>query len=222
MENLIKNIVAKILWDTQAVKISVEKPFQLASGNFSPIYINCRSLISNPVAMDLITSSIHWWMDNYKIEADIIAGGETAGIPFASYVAQRLSKPMVYVRKQPKGYGMGSAVEGNIKKGQRVLLVEDLITDGGSKESFISGLRAAGSVVEHCMVIFDREQGGVEFLNKMGVTLYSLCSLESAILYGMQTELMNTDSRTEINNYFSDPPKWHLSKGLAFKRDMSK
>jgi len=132
MENLIKNIITRLLLETQAAKISVDKPFQLVSGNYSPIYINCRILISNAAAMDLITACIHWLYVGYNINADIIAGGETAGIPFASFVAQRLSKPMIYVRKKPKGYGMGSSVEGSIEKGQRVLLVEDLITDGGS------------------------------------------------------------------------------------------
>ena len=216
MENLIKNIVAELLWETQAIKISVDEPFKLVSGNYSPIYINCRSLISNPVAMDLITASIHWWCVHHKIDFDVLAGGETAGIPFTAYVAQKLSKPMVYVRKKPKGHGMDSSVEGSLEKGQKVLLIEDLITDGGSKESFISGLRNDGAVVTDCMVIFDREQGGEAFLKDLGVNLHALCTMSSAIQSGIDTKIISDKHEIEIQEYISNPKKWHSSKGIDF------
>lgn len=216
MEELIKKLVANLLWETQAVKINVEEPFKLASSNFSPIYINCRSLISHPVAMDLISAAIHWWYVNHKIEADVIAGGETAGIPFAAYVAQRLAKPMVYVRKQPKGYGMGSSVEGSINKGQRVLLVEDLITDGGSKESFVLGLRNAGATVDNCIVIFDRQQGGREFLKKLSVNLHCLCSMDSIILSLTESKAIGDDESAEVQKYLEAPKDWHIKRGLPF------
>ena len=217
MEDLIKKIVATLLWETQAVKISVDKPFQLASCNFSPIYINCRSLISHPVAMDLICAAIHWCYVYKKLKADVIAGGETAGIPFAAYVAQRLSKPMVYVRKQPKGYGLGSSVEGSLAEGQRVFLVEDLITDGGSKEAFILGLRNAGAVVEHCLAVFDREQGGKAFLSNMGVTLHGLCNLKLAIEVGVKSQKISETSKQEVDNYLRDQKEWHAMRGLEWK-----
>lgn len=219
MENLITNIVAKLLWETQAVKISVATPFRLVSGNYSPIYINCRSLISNPVAMDLISAAIHWWYVNHKIEADVVAGGETAGIPFAAYVAQRLAKPMVYVRKKSKGYGLGSSVEGSLTKGQRVLLVEDLITDGGSKEAFILGLRNSGAVVKDCIVVFDREQGGRDFLKNLGVTLHTLCTMGNAIQAGIQAKIISSSQKKEIYDYIRNPKRWHDKRGITFKED---
>lgn len=218
MDELIKNIVAQLLWETKAIKISVDKPFKLVSGNYSPIYINCRSLISNPVAMDLIASAIHWWYVNHKIDADVIAGGETAGIPFAAYVAQRLAKPMVYVRKQPKGHGLGSAVEGSIRKGQRVLLVEDLITDGGSKEVFINGLRNAGALVKDCIVVFDREQGGEKFLKKMGVSLHSLCTMHIVLKSIWASGSINRDDYKEIQQYLNNPLLWHKRRDLEYKK----
>lgn len=216
MEDLIKNIIANLLWETKAVKISVEQPFKLVSGNYSPIYINCRSLISNPVAMDLICAAIHWWYVDKKVKADVIAGGETAGIPFAAYVAQRLAKPMVYVRKQPKGHGMGSAVEGTIDKGQRILLVEDLITDGGSKESFILGLRNAGAVVTDCLVVFDREQGGKNFLEKMGVKLHALCTMAIIMKSLSQVGVISMGQKKELQLYLKNPELWHKRKNLKF------
>lgn len=209
MEELIKNVMAQLLWETQAVKVSVNKPFKLVSGNYSPIYINCRSLISNPVAMDLIAAAIHWWYVNHKIEADVIAGGETAGIPFAAYVAQRLAKPMVYVRKQPKGHGLGSAVEGSLQKGQRVLLVEDLITDGGSKEIFILGLRNAGAIVKDCLVVFDREQGGKNYLKKLDVNLHALCTIKELLSFGIKLGLLNKKNLLQVQKYIKDPEKWN-------------
>lgn len=214
MENLIKDIVARLLWETQAVRISTEEPFKLVSGNYSPIYINCRNLISNEVAMDLITASIHWWSVNHNLAVDVIAGGETAGIPFAAFVAQRLSKPMVYVRKRPKGYGMSSPVEGLIEKGQRVLLVEDLITDGGSKEGFILGLRDAGAIVEHCMVVFDRQQGGADFLKGLGVTLHALCTMNVVLKIMIESGLMSEAQEREIQEYLLDQEVWHKKRGL--------
>lgn len=217
MENLIKDIVAKLLLETQAVKISIEKPFKLVSGNYSPIYINCRNLISNEVAMDLITASIHWWYVNHSLAVDIIAGGETAGIPFAAFVAQRLSKPMVYVRKKPKGYGTSSSVEGSIEMGQRVLLVEDLITDGGSKEGFILGLRDAGAIVEHCVVVFDRQQGGADFLKALGVTLHALCTMDMVLKSIVETGLIAEVQEKEIQQYLTDQEIWHKKRGLEYK-----
>lgn len=217
MEELIKNLIAKLLWETQAVKINVTEPFKLASGNYSPIYINCRSLISHPVAMDLISAGIHWWVVNYKLKIDILAGGETAGIPFAAYAAQKLAKPMVYVRKQPKGYGIGSSVEGSLEKEQHVLLVEDLITDGGSKEAFILGLRNAGAIVEDCLVVFDREQGGRDFLKNMGVNLHGLCNMQHALEVGINSKTISAASREEVDKYLLDQKGWHVLRGLEWK-----
>ena len=85
---------------------------------------------------------------------DAVAGGETAGIPFAAFIAERLSLPMQYVRKKPKGFGRDALIEGDIKEGQRILLVEDLTTDGGSKLNFANAIRKAGAIVNHTFVIF--------------------------------------------------------------------
>ncbi|NJL29343.1 MAG: hypothetical protein HC897_16380, partial [Thermoanaerobaculia bacterium] len=103
-----------------------------------------------------------------------IAGGETAGIPFASYLAAALGLPLVYVRKKPKDYGIASRVEGRLERGARVVLVEDLITDGGSKLGFLDALAEVGGEVGHAVVLFDREQGGREMLAERGVALHAV------------------------------------------------
>ena len=135
----IARLTAEALWDIQAVHFRPEDPFILASGLPSPTYIDCRKPISFPrirsMMMDFMACTV---MRNAGAEAfDNIAGGETAGIPFGALMAERMGLPMTYVRKKPKGYGRGARIEGEMHEGQRVLLVEDLTTDGGSKLSFV-------------------------------------------------------------------------------------
>src|SRR5476649_2823950 len=147
---------AKMYLDVGAVRFMADKPFIFTSGWASPVYNDSRWLISFPdvrtTMMDFAIHSINRDIGRDKIDA--VAGGETAGIPFAAWVADRLHLPMQYVRKKPKGFGRGAQIEGQLLPGQRVLLVEDLTTDGRSKVNFVKALREAGGICEHCFVIF--------------------------------------------------------------------
>ena len=139
----IARLSARMLLEIKAVHFSAE-PFTYASGLKGPTYIDCRKLISYPrirgTLMDFLAATV---CRDAGFEAfDNIAGGEIAGIPFAAMVAERLALPMTYVRKKPKGYGRNARIEGLMTEGQRVLLVEDLTTDGGSKLSFVDAIRA--------------------------------------------------------------------------------
>ena len=152
----IARLTARALLEIKAVLFNAETPFMLASGLPSPTYVDCRKLISYPRIrsglMDFLTVTV---MRNVGFEAfDNIAGGETAGIPFAALVAERMALPMTYVRKKPKGYGRNARIEGVMTEGQRVLLVEDLTTDGGSKLSFVDAIRETGATCAHTAVIF--------------------------------------------------------------------
>ena len=133
-----------------------DKPFIFTSGWASPVYTDCRRLISFPrvrqTLMDFGAATV--FRDAGFEQFDTVVGGETAGIPFAAWMADRLMLPMQYVRKKPKGFGRNAQIEGHLEPGQRVLLVEDLTTDGGSKINFCNALRAAGATVEHIFVIF--------------------------------------------------------------------
>ena len=131
----IARLTARMLLEVKAVHFNSKNPFVLASGLPSPTYIDCRKLISFPrvrsTLMDFLAVTV---LRNVGFEAfDNIAGGETAGIPFAALVAERMGLPMSYIRKKPKGYGRNARIEGVITENQNVLLVEDLTTDGGSK-----------------------------------------------------------------------------------------
>ena len=139
-------LTARILIETRSVLFRPNEPFVLTSGRASPVYIDCRRLIAFPRArrrlMEMAAARIEETVGFETL--DVVAGGETAGIPYAAWLADRLMLPMCYIRKKPKGFGRNARIEGDLSPGQRALLVEDLATDGGSKLSFIEGLREAG------------------------------------------------------------------------------
>ena len=201
MKKDLSRIVAKFLWEIDAIKVSVEKPFQMASGKLSPFYIDCRLLISYPLPRSIITEYGCLLYDELGLDADYIAGGETAGIPFAAWLAEKLRKPFVYVRKKPKGYGLTSQLEGKIDSDKSVLLYEDLITDGKSKLNFISGIRNAGCSVKNCLVVFDRQEGGGQILEKEGVALSSIVTLDECLLVGVGNHYISSKDLEHINEY---------------------
>ena len=124
---------AATLMEIEAVLFRPDDPFIFTSGRASPVYVDCRKIISFPAArgrlMDLAVDLIRREIGD---AVDVVAGGETAGIPFAAWIAERLDLPMIYVRKKPKGFGRNAQIEGSFAESARVLLVEDLATDGGS------------------------------------------------------------------------------------------
>ena len=201
-----------MLLDIQAVHFNTKEPFTLASGLPSPTYIDCRKLISYPrirsTLMDFLTVTV---MRNAGLEAfDNIAGGETAGIPFAALVAERMALPMTYVRKKPKGYGRNARIEGAMSEGQRVLLVEDLTTDGGSKISFVDAIRETGASCGHTAVIFyyDIFPQTEKTLGDHGVTLHHLCTWWDVLRVAKETNAFDTDTLSEVELFLNDPKAW--------------
>src|ERR1700730_5171204 len=150
-------ITARILLETASVLFRPDDPFTFTSGRLSPVYVDCRRLISFPRArrklMDMGAQLIENRVGFESLDA--IAGGETAGIPFAAWIADRLSLPMLYVRKQAKGFGRNAQIEGELKDDARVLLVEDLASEGTSKLNFVRAIRQAGGEISHTFVIFN-------------------------------------------------------------------
>ena len=177
----VRRVVALQLWQLGAVKVNLKEPFKLVSGNYSPIYINCRQLISAPAFADLFAAAARVICEQRGIAFDVVAGGETAGIPFAAFVARSFGRPMIYVRKETKAHGIASRIEGLLPPTANVLLVEDLITDAGSKLSFIDAIRQAGGVVKDVLVVFDRLQGGKNALGEQGIRLHAVTDMEMAL-----------------------------------------
>ncbi len=217
MERGLRRLAALQLWQLEAVKLNLAQPFKLASGNFSPIYVNCRQLISVPAFADLFTAATRILGEARAIEFDVIAGGETAGIPFAAILAKGLGRPMIYVRKAAKDYGTASRIEGTSPRDARVLLVEDLITDAGSKLSFVEAIDAAGGRVTDVLVVFDRLQGGREALAAKHIRLHSLCDMDEALAVAGSAGLVSAADLDSVGRYLADPAAWHRERGLAFQ-----
>jgi len=208
----IARLTARALLEIKAVHFNAGTPFTLASGLPSPTYIDCRKLISYPrirsTLMDFLSVTV---MREAGFEAfDNIAGGETAGIPFAALVAERLALPMTYVRKKPKGYGRNARIEGAMTEGQRVLLVEDLTTDGGSKLSFVDAIRDTGASCGHTAVIFyygifpDTEAK----LGAHGVKLHHLCTWWDVLAEARAQGSFDTATLAEVESFLKAPRAW--------------
>ncbi|MFA3915877.1 orotate phosphoribosyltransferase [Ruegeria hyattellae] len=208
----IARLTARMLLEIKAVHFNAREPFTLASGLPSPTYIDCRKLISYPrirsTLMDFLTVTV---MRNAGLEAfDNIAGGETAGIPFAALVAERMALPMTYVRKKPKGYGRNARIEGAMGEGERVLLVEDLTTDGGSKLSFVDAIRETGASCGHTAVIF---YYGIfpeteKTLGDHGVALHHLCTWWDVLAEARAQNAFDAETLEGVEAFLNDPRGW--------------
>ncbi|QUJ77873.1 orotate phosphoribosyltransferase [Sulfitobacter albidus] len=212
----IARLTARMLLEIGAVNFNTDTPFTLASGLPSPSYIDCRKLISHPriraTLMDFLTVTV---MRNAGFEAfDNIAGGETAGIPFAALVAERMGLPMTYVRKKPKGYGKGARIEGDMHEGQRVLLVEDLTTDGGSKLSFVDAIRETGASCAHTAVIFyyDIFPETQKTLGDHGVALHHLCTWWDVLAEAKAQQSFTPQTLAEVEKFLTSPREWQESR----------
>jgi orotate phosphoribosyltransferase len=212
-------LTARMLLEIKAVHFNTAEPFTLASGLPSPTYIDCRKLISYPriraTLMDFLTVTT---MRKAGFEAfDNIAGGETAGIPFAALVAERMALPMTYVRKKPKGYGRNARIEGQMNEGERVLLVEDLTTDGGSKLSFVDAIRETGATCGHTAVIF---YYGIfpeteKTLGDHGVALHYLCTWWDVLAEAKSSGAFDAETIKGVEAFLNDPRGWQEANKKA-------
>ena len=135
--------IAEKLIKIGSVQFSFENHFTLTSGLKSPVYVDCRRIISFVEERDfIINEAINYFKKN-NLQFDLIAGGETAGIPYAAIISEKIKKPMLYIRKKPKGFGKNQQIEGDFKENENTILIEDLATDGGSKVIFVEAIRKA-------------------------------------------------------------------------------
>ena len=212
----IARLAAGMLLEIGAITFNAETPFTHASGKQAPTYVDCRKLISFPrirsTLMDFLTVTI---MREAGFEAfDNIAGGETAGIPFAALVAERMALPMTYVRKKPKGYGKNARIEGVMTEGQRVLLVEDLTPDGGSKLSFVDAIRETGATCSATAVIFYYGifEGVEKSLSDHGVQLLHLCTWWDVLEEAKKRKAYDSATLDEVEAYLRDPAGWSAAR----------
>ncbi len=210
-------LTAKMLLEVDAVRFMTDKPFIYTSGWASPVYTDCRRLISFPrVRRTLVDFGVTTVLRDVGFEQfDAVAGGETAGIPFAAWMADRLMLPMQYVRKKPKGFGRNAQIEGHIEDGDRVLLVEDMTTDGRSKVNFCRALRGAGAVVDHVFVFFfyDIFPEGKKILGDLGVTLHALATWWDVLEAAKQSGKFDKGKLKDVEKFMKDPAGWSKAHG---------
>ncbi|MFC0384910.1 orotate phosphoribosyltransferase [Muricoccus vinaceus] len=208
--------MARLLLEGGAVQVSHGQPFILAAGWASPAYIDCRLLIGDArlrrAATALAAEAIRAGFGDAPPEA--VAGAETAGIPWAAWLAEALDLPLRYVRKRPLGIGRNAQVEGGPVEGMRVLLVDDLMTDGGSKVAFTRGLRSGGATVTHALCLFHHGTfpGGAERMEKLGLTLVSLASWRDVLAADGACALPDAD-RAVLERFLADPIGWSAAHG---------
>ena len=216
---LIAEITARMLLEVKAVLFYEDKPFIFTSGWASPVYIDCRKLIFYPrVRRQVIDFAASTLTRDVGFEQfDVVAGGETAGIPYAAWIADRLGLPMQYVRKKPKGFARNAQIEGDLRDGARTLLVEDLTTDGRSKINFCQALRAAGAVVEHVFVTFyyDIYPTTKKTLSDLKVRLHYLATWWDVLNVVKKTAYLPPAQITQIEQFLHDPAKWSAAHGGA-------
>ncbi len=208
---------ARILLEIEAVNFRPDEPYTFTSGWRSPVYIDCRRIIYFPRARskicELAVEKIGRHVGYESIEA--VAGGETAGIPFAAWIADRMAAPMAYVRKKPKGFGRNALIEGDVPDGKRTLLVEDLTTDGQSKIRFCQALRDAGAIVNHTFVVFFYGvfPGSFETLAAMDIALHSLCTWWDVLEACRDRPYFGEGALAEVRRFLENPVAWSAAHG---------
>jgi orotate phosphoribosyltransferase len=214
---LIAREAAKMFLEIQAVHFYKDEPFKFTSGWASPVYIDCRKIISFPrlrsTLIDFAASTIVREIGYESLTH--IAGGETAGIPFAAWIADRLMLPMQYVRKKPKGFGRNAQIEGEVVENARTLLVEDLATDGRSKVNFCTALRDAGARVDHCFVLFyyDIIPGSAALMQEIGIKLHYLTTWWDVLAVAKEMGTFDAKTLSEVESFLNAPAEWSAAHG---------
>lgn len=209
-------VIARLLLEEGAIRFARERPFILAAGWASPVYVDCRSLIATPTVRQAVVAHAAKAARNMSgAEAiEVIVGAETAGIPFAAWLAEALDRPLSYVRKRPLGIGRNAQVEGAGVDGRRVLLVDDLTTDGASKVAFARGLRVAGADVQDALTIFNNDlfPGADQRLRSEGIELHALATWDDILAVDTGPRLSQAD-RAVLTAFRQDPTGWSTRNG---------
>ena len=213
---------AEMLLRTEAIQVYKETPFVFVSGRiYRSTLIAARSFRLPKSVSTSSLSSPKTENDVGLDNIDVVAGGETAGIPYASFVSHLIKKPMIYIRKQPKGYGGTKQIEGILEAGKRVMLVEDLITDGLSKLRFNIGIRAAGAKMTHCLCVFDyasdrlNQHEGRDNLAKNDIVLHVLANWDDVLDTGLSKSYFSADASKQIVDFLKDPENWGRKMGFV-------
>lgn len=208
-KNPSQSIIAEALLKIEAVKLSPQKPFTWASGWLSPIYCDNRYTLSFPLVRTLIKNELVALIKAKFPQCEAIAGVASAGVPQAAMIADAMDLPMIYVRPKPKDHGMQNLIEGKITPNQKTVVIEDLISTGGSSLKAVEALSNAGIEVLGMVSIFtygfDIARKNFEDAN---VTLYSLSNYESLIQVGLESGYIKDEQVDSLKKWRTNPSTW--------------
>lgn len=205
-----KNMIAKHLLDIEAVSLSPNHPFTWASGMKSPIYCDNRITMSYPVIRKEIAQNMAELIKTTYPDVDVIAGTATAGIPHAAWVADILGLPMIYIRGKAKDHGKGNQIEGRLLVGQKVVVIEDLISTGGSVLEATHALKENGGVVLGVAAIFTYElPKGMDNFKNQGIILKTLTNYTSLIEVALDAGAITKEDMILLKKWKQDPIHWN-------------
>ncbi|MFC7784430.1 orotate phosphoribosyltransferase [Rossellomorea sp. GCM10028870] len=204
-----KQEIAKKLLDIEAVFLNPTEPFTWSSGIKSPIYCDNRLTLSYPTVRDEISTGLVEIIKEQFPQVEVIAGTATAGIPHAAWVSEKLNLPMCYVRSKAKAHGKGKQIEGKATPGQKVVVVEDLISTGGSCITAVNALREAGCEVLGVAAIFTYElEKGKRMLGEHDIKAYALSDYSSLLDIALQNSIIREEDLEQLKLWSENPEKW--------------
>jgi len=206
-----KKEIASSLLEIGAVTLKPNDPFTWSSGLQSPIYCDNRLTLSYPEVRGKIAEGLQGLIENHFPDAEVVAGTATAGIPHAAWVSDRMKLPMSYVRSKAKGHGKGNQIEGKVTPGQKVVVVEDLISTGGSVINAVDALREAGCEVLGAVAIFTYElEKGKELVHEAGVEVHSLTNFTTLAEVARERDEISAEELANLAAWRKNPAEWGL------------
>ncbi len=201
--------IAGILLSINAVMLRTKPPFRWASGILSPIYTDNRILMSYPKEREFIVNSFIKMIKRNKIKFDGFAATATAGIPWAAWLAQKLKKPMIYVRSETKDHGKENMVEGKVEDGKKYIVVEDLVSTGSSSLNTINAVREKEGIVEYCIAIFTYElEKAKNNFESANVKLVTLIDFTSFVKTALKKKYISREQLSHIMDWKKHPEGW--------------
>ena len=201
--------IAKDLLKIQAVKLSPNEPFTWASGIQSPIYCDNRLTISYPKIRTAIAKGIAELISEKYPKVEVIAGTATAGIPHAAWIAAELDLPLVYVRSKPKDHGRGKQIEGVLHPGAKTVVIDDLLSTGGSVLKAVKAAQNEGADVLGVGAIFSYQlQAIVDNFRQADLSYFTLTNYSELLEADVETNYISTTERAALEKWRHDPENW--------------
>lgn len=199
---MMKKEIAKQLLSIGAVSLSPNEPFTWSSGIQAPIYCDNRLTLAYPAVRKMIADELTSLIRMHFPDVEVIAGTATAGIPHAAWVSERLDVPMCYIRSQAKGHGKGKQIEGKVERGKRVVVVEDLISTGGSSLNAVRALREAGCHVLGVVAIFTYGlQKGKRAFEQERVPVYTVTDYDALMEVALELGIITEEERATLHQW---------------------